>query len=206
MKGFIGVVVLIIVALIVGGVIGWYGFYYQQQAEEQKTLSKVEDQPLAAENKMADSDDGDTNLAAKPELIPRSKSNEQAGLDGGETTVTVKTEEFGEKEDLGGLKINVKVESDVIETVDCGEESCFQQKFADCQPAIMKQDFGFMSVEYKIIGSADGGCEMVYKYLKNPNSEWANKEMTCVLDNKNKIDFQEFAGKIVVDVMNGALV
>ncbi len=113
---------------------------------------------------------------------------------------TTKTVETNKKDDL----IDINIKTDVTQTVDCGSEDCFHQKFAVCQPSTLKADAGFASVEYKIIGPATGGCKMTFQYTTNPNPDWVNKEMTCTFD--NKISFDASIEKVFNGVINGSVI
>lgn len=70
----------------------------------------------------------------------------------------------------------------------CNEESCFMQNFKTCESAALSSDLGFAAVTYEILGSKDNGCEVQMLYTKNPNPEWVNKLMSCVLDNNQEFE------------------
>ncbi len=105
------------------------------------------------------------------------------------TVTTTKTEQSTKKDNAGEIKIETNIKADVSSTVDCGSESCFQEKFSACQPATVTSDAGFAASYFKIIGPKSGKCEVSFKYVKNPNPAWVNQEMTCVMD--NKVSFQK---------------
>lgn len=100
--------------------------------------------------------------------------------------------------------LELNISGDAVSTVNCGDENCFQEKFASCQPASVNLDVGFVAFNYKIIGPKSGGCEVTMKYPKNPNPEWVNKEMTCVFD--NKLPFTKASEKGLQAVFDGSLV
>jgi hypothetical protein len=104
-----------------------------------------------------------------------------------------------------GFKADITIEADVTQTADCGYENCFEEKFAACQAATLQADAGALgSFEYKIIGPVTGGCKVTMKYPSNPNPEWVNKELTCVLD--NKIDLEESVGNTFDGILDGTVV
>lgn len=147
----------------------------------------VEENP-AIENKIQEQD-------SQPEIIKEDLKND---------ITTTKQEEASFQVDSNGLKAKIDIKADITKTVDCGTENCFQQKFSACQPATLKADAGFASVEYKIIEPADNGCRMNFKYLTNPNPDWVNKDMTCVFD--NKIGFQKSIENTFNGVVGGSVV
>jgi len=118
-----------------------------------------------------------------PEISIKEQENDNVEI------TTTKTIESSKNVDTEGLKADINIKADVTEIVNCGAEDCFQKKFSACQPATYKADTGFVATEYKIIGPADSGCKVTFKYTTNPNPEWVNKEMTCTFD--NKIDFEK---------------
>lgn len=71
----------------------------------------------------------------------------------------------------------------------CADISCFEEKFAKCEPAKLDYINPFASVYYEIYGPEDNGCRMLFRYTRNPNPAWENKDITCTWD--NKINFQE---------------
>ncbi|MEK7105439.1 MAG: thrombospondin type 3 repeat-containing protein [Patescibacteria group bacterium] len=80
-------------------------------------------------------------------------------------------------------------------TVNCGDENCFEAKFAACEPAKLVSDLGFVSFSYEIIGPVEGGCSMTVMYPTNPNPAWVNQPMTCTFD--NTIDFTTSAQQTI---------
>jgi len=103
------------------------------------------------------------------------------GYDPDEPAVTTIVEEdvtFDEP----GLTLNV---DEVTTTIDCGAEaSCFDEKFAACEPSTMTSDAsGWVAVSYEITGPADEGCAVTMIYTTNPNPEWQDKPLYCVYDN-----------------------
>ncbi len=138
------------------------------------------------------------------EAKTKEKGKVGTGVAGGAITTTKETEK-GYQEDRGGVKVGLSYKGNVTETVDCGNEGCFQQKFAACQPATFGTNVeGFAGVQNKIIGPAAGGCKVTFKYTKNPNPNWVNKEMTCAYD--NKVDFFKAQEKAFNGVLDGSVV
>lgn len=96
----------------------------------------------------------------------------------------------------------VAIEKASSTTSNCDTLACFSQKFARCEPSeFQSQETLGASAYYKIIGVVPGGCSMVFKYPRNPNPNWMNKEMTCTFD--NKIDFEKSVQKTIENVMGG---
>ncbi|MFH1632290.1 MAG: hypothetical protein ABIA47_04745 [bacterium] len=87
--------------------------------------------------------------------------------------------------------VTINIESDYVETVNCGSEDCFDEKLAACEPAVFFADMGFVAVQYEIIGPVSGGCSVTFSYPTNPNPEWENQPMTCVFD--NSLPFEQAA-------------
>lgn len=135
---------------------------------------------------------------------PFTQTPQETNSNNSGTITTTKTVETHKKDDSGGIKTDINIKADITQTVDCGSEDCFQQKFATCQPSTLKADAGFAAVDYKIIGPATGGCKMTFKYTTNPNPDWVNKEMTCTFD--NKIAFQKSIENAFNGVINGSVV
>lgn len=166
----------IVVLIIVALIVGGGGGYYAYRQQQQKR--------------------------AQP--VSQISADQETSLNTGGTITTTKTEEVYQEEDEGIIKTNIKIKADIAQTVDCGSENCFQQKFTTCEPATLKSDAGFASVDYKIIGPAAGGCAMTFMYTKNPNPAWMNKEMTCTFD--NTIDFQKSVANVFSGVIEGKVV
>lgn len=76
------------------------------------------------------------------------------------------------------------------QTVNCSDQVCFEKKFAECKPATFTAGFGEdintaqVVAYYTINGTKGNGCNMAFRYTKNPNKTWENKELTCNWDNK----------------------
>lgn len=83
----------------------------------------------------------------------------------------------------GKVRAKTDITADVATTVDCGDQDCFDAKFAACEPATMTSDSGWAGVTYTIVGPVTGGCSMTMSYPTNPNPEWVNKPMTCTFNN-----------------------
>jgi len=121
------------------------------------------------------------------------------------TATTTKTVNTKSEQGVGGIKIKADITADVTQTVNCGDESCFEKKFATCQPATLTADTGALgAVAYTIKGAVAGGCKMSMKYTASPNPAWTNKEMTCVYD--NKLGFQTAVEKTFEGVISGSVV
>lgn len=85
--------------------------------------------------------------------------------------------------------IKVNISAPVTTTVNCGSKECFSSHFASCTAnSTINSDAGFAAFFAKIIGPATGGCKVTMKYTSNPNPDWVNKEMTCVMNNKIEIE------------------
>jgi len=83
----------------------------------------------------------------------------------------------------------VKVSADIAVTADCGDMSCFEEKFAKCKPATIKMKLtNNLIYYYEIIGPKEGLCELRSKFLANPNPDWVGKEMICRYDNSKKFE------------------
>ena len=79
--------------------------------------------------------------------------------------------------------------TNTLQVIDCGgNKQCLAENFAACKPVTFAEDVGVAAAYYKILKPVVGGCSVIFKYTKNPNPAWVNKEMTCVLDNKNTFD------------------
>jgi hypothetical protein len=104
------------------------------------------------------------------------------------TSTSVKT--GSAKSSSNGVNTDVSVTAPVTQTENCGDQGCFEKKFADCKPATLTAGFGediktaSLVVYYKINGPKANGCNMVFRYTKNPNPDWENKDLTCNWDNK----------------------
>ena len=122
----------------------------------------------------------------------------------GDIIATTSQKEGSFQGDVGGSKVSADIKADVTDTVNCGSEDCFTQKFKDCKSATLTSDAGFGSINYKIIGPAADGCKMTVKYPINPNPVWVNKEMTCTFN--NKISLQDSVEKVFNGVMDGSVV
>ncbi|MDO8572256.1 MAG: hypothetical protein Q7S11_00630 [bacterium] len=90
------------------------------------------------------------------------------------------------------------------QVIDCENEECFQEAFTACREAILQIDTGVTTAYYKIVGLAPQGCEMMFKYTVNPNDNWVNKEITCILD--NQINFQRSMVNAFKEVVEGSMV
>lgn len=71
----------------------------------------------------------------------------------------------------------------------CDGMDCFNDKFAQCKPAIVTSKLTDTIIYYyEIIGSKDNLCEVKSKFIANPNPDWVEKEMICQYDNSK--DFE----------------
>jgi hypothetical protein len=89
---------------------------------------------------------------------------------------------------VGKLNTSITLHNvETTNTVSCGYKGCFEEKFAACQPATATMGTQIMGAEieyyYQIIGAKSGKCEMMFKFTKNPNPDWVNKESICLFDN-----------------------
>lgn len=139
-----------------------------------------------------------------PSAQPTQTDNVTTPSSGG-TITTVKNVETENKASDGSLNTDIKINIDVATTVDCGTADCFSKKFIACQPATLTADSGGLgAVSYKIIGPVSNGCSLTFKYTKNPNPDWVNKEMTCSFD--NKISFDDAVKKVFDGVLSGSVI
>lgn len=90
------------------------------------------------------------------------------------------------------------------QVIDCENEECFQEAFTACRETTLQIDTGVTTAYYKIVGLAPQGCEMMFKYTVNPNDNWVNKEITCILD--NQINFQRSMVNAFKEVVEGSMV
>lgn len=86
--------------------------------------------------------------------------------------------------------------------VKCGSESCINQKFASCSPAIYSADSGTKllgAVKYHIYGKKGSDCSMQFEWTQNPNPAWTNQPMTCVFNNKKALhdSFSDVLGNLL---------
>jgi hypothetical protein len=177
MKNQKGFAVIIILTIVALVMIGGSGYYIYNQLQQKKTASPIS-QPLL---------------------------NQQAPLNNNGIITTTKTVEANNITNNNGSKIEGSIKIDITQTVDCGSEDCFKEKFITCQPSTLKADGGLMGVAYyRIIGPDIGGCKMVFKYTASPNPDWVNKEMICVFD--NKIDFQKSIENTFDGIMKGSII
>ncbi|MBT3231104.1 hypothetical protein HN358_05015 [Candidatus Uhrbacteria bacterium] len=111
-----------------------------------------------------------------------------AGYDPNEPAITTIVEERANYQDTqtqDGMTLNTDITVDLTTTIDCGAEaSCFDEKFALCEPSTMTSDAsGWVAVSYEITGPADEGCAVTMIYTTNPNPVWQDKPLHCVYDN-----------------------
>jgi hypothetical protein len=173
-KGFLSIILLSIIALCLIGVSGYY---------------------IASNNtKVNSSDETLNNVEQKVETTELSTT----------TFTTTKKVEQSYQDKTDSLRVESKITADVVQTVDCGNEDCFNKKFASCQPATLHADIGVGSVEYKILTKGSTGCNLSFKYTKYPDPSWENKDMTCQFD--NKISFEDSMNKVFKGVTSGQIV
>lgn len=101
-----------------------------------------------------------------------------------------------------------RVSADIAVTTDCGDMSCFEEKFAKCEPATITLKLtNNLIYYYEIIAPTEGLCELKSKFLANPNPEWVGKEMTCLYDNSKKFEIatQDMSNckGLLYDLLNG---
>lgn len=73
-------------------------------------------------------------------------------------------------------------------SVVCQDEACFKEHFADCTEASFVAEEIGIQYEYRIDGPKGGGCEVVSRFLTNPNPDWVGPEMRCVHENDRPFD------------------
>lgn len=82
--------------------------------------------------------------------------------------------------------------------------NCIKEKFKECKPAKFAWTIdlgplgGETTIYYEVIGPIGNLCEMKWKYLKNPNPDWIDKEMICQYDNSK--DFETAFGTAMEDM------
>ncbi len=141
---------------------------------------------------------GVNNAGITVEEAPETQLETEAAVTPTTTTVTATTSATSP---VG--TVNVSVTTDLATTNNCSGANCFEQKFAACQPATTNVDAeGIAAVEYKIIGPASGGCQISFKYTKNPNPDWENKELTCVIN--NSASFQQSSQTLMTGIFDGS--
>ncbi len=90
----------------------------------------------------------------------------------------------------------VGVGTNVVTATVCEDEACFEEKFAECEPAkieVSLQGLGgvvdqSVLYKYEILGLKSGYCEVESSFIKNPNQDWIGKTMICRYDNSQKFD------------------
>jgi hypothetical protein len=185
-RGFSVVIILVaaVLILVAGG--GYYFYHYRAT----KPL-------LRSESNLASST---PQSLLNQSAVGLNRENDKKDSDNIVRTVK-KVDTTSEFEDP---KTSIHIKTDVVQTVNCGSEDCFEQKFTLCEPASLELDIGFAAFHYQILGPAAGGCKMTVKYTKNPNADWVDKEMTCVFD--NKIDFEKSAQNTINGVIKDEVV
>lgn len=122
-----------------------------------------------------DTDSDDDGYSDYDEVTAGYDPNEPAT-----TTTTIVEEDV--TFDEPGLTLHV---DEVITTIDCGSDpSCFDEKFTACEPSTMMSDVGgWVAGSYEITEPSGNGCAVTMMYTTNPNPEWENLPLYCVLDN-----------------------
>ncbi|MFH1276715.1 MAG: hypothetical protein ABIH82_06405 [Candidatus Woesearchaeota archaeon] len=115
---------------------------------------------------------GCSNIPIIGELIT---SNSPAAGDGADTTTTTTT--------TSGASSTGTTSTGTTVT-DCGEDqSCFEDKFADCEPAKFKAKLmDNLIYNYEIKGVKEGRCEVKSDFTANPNPEFVGITMVCLYD------------------------
>jgi len=93
-----------------------------------------------------------------------------------------------EVDKISDLDINVNMEN----VSNCGGIDCFKDEFANCNPGSnLTTSLGGLNITYyyQIIGLYDEYCQVISKFIENPNPAWENKEMSCLYD--NSLDFEK---------------
>lgn len=112
---------------------------------------------------------------------------EDAGGGGTTAVIEVNIEEDSTgtveyEEDYSVNEDGISIDGTSLNTESCGFEGCFMEKFASCEPAVSTADIGLAAGEHEIFGSEAGGCKIGFKYTRNPNPDWENKYIYCVLN------------------------
>ncbi|MEK7072298.1 MAG: hypothetical protein AAB969_01895 [Patescibacteria group bacterium] len=97
----------------------------------------------------------------------------------------------------------IHIETPVTQTINCGSQDCFEQKFSKCEKATMKASAVGAEYYYEIIGQEQGGCKMLTRYNTNPNPAWVGKNMICLYNNLLKLE--EANKQVLNGVINGSI-
>lgn len=81
--------------------------------------------------------------------------------------------------------------ADSAQTKECTSQSCFADRFAQCQPATYETQHGLgAQARYKIKGQTPEGCALSLTYTANPNTAWVGKPLNFVLDPAQPLEAQ----------------
>jgi hypothetical protein len=192
--------------------IGASGYYFRNNLPIIKDLIKSDSTIVEQNKKLSDQTPKVETLQQPQNQQEQVSTTQQPTQVNGDTAqgnngvvTTVKNTEVENKTSDSSLTTDIKVKTDVTTTVDCGTADCFSKKFIACQPATLSADSGGLgAVSYKIIGPVSNGCSLTFKYTKNPNPDWVNKEMTCPFDNKVSLD--DSVKKVFDGVFSGSVI
>jgi hypothetical protein len=118
----------------------------------------------------------------------------------GPTTPNTTTDRFTSTSSTPLGKITT--DGDITTTTSCAGVGCFDANFKTCTAA--SETFSVLPLgtgSDTIIGPVPGGCSVKFQYLKNPNTIFENKSMTCTLD--NSLDFKTADQQNQNTVLNG---
>jgi len=192
--------------------IGASGYYFRNNLPIIKDLIKSDSTIVEQNKKLSDQTPKVETLQQPQNQQEQVSTTQQPTQVNGDTAqgnngvvTTVKNTEVENKTSDSSLTTDIKVKTDVTTTVDCGTADCFSKKFIACQPATLSADSGGLgAVSYKIIGPVSNGCSLTFKYTKNPNPDWVNKEMTSPFDNKVSLD--DSVKKVFDGVFSGSVI
>lgn len=92
---------------------------------------------------------------------------------------------------------------DVTITDVCKDESCFENKFESCMPAMFSARSNSESIRFEILNKEAGGCSVSMTYTASSNPQLVSQEMTCILNNSQS--FQKAVEEAFTNVINGEL-
>lgn len=126
-------------------------------------------------------------------------TNQPDVISDNEETTTIIQASTTEETDIG----KIHIETPVVQTVNCGDPDCFEQKFSNCEKATLKAAAMGAEYYYEIIGPESGKCKILTRYNTNPNPAWVGKNMICLYD--NSLNLQEANQQVMDGVMAGTI-
>jgi hypothetical protein len=179
--------------------------------QPEQNTDNIETEVSQIESAESTTVEADETTTSAPEKEPEKKIMEEKTLSGQQTT-TWKTDEakyeiktqvkapiMEDDKKVGevveteahtqatGIDMTIKATVEII--TECGGQECFEQQFANCEPATatykMPNSFTGIAAEtvYTIHGPKDDGCEMTIDSITGLFPEMNGLSMTCVFDN-----------------------